>query len=240
MSLKEKTYNEIYGQKGYKKKSGIIAWLYSNLKRYEEDRCMVAFKMLGKGEKLLDVGCGSGDFCIKAKELFDSTYGIDISSVRIASAQSKVKDRTDKDSFHFLQEDIDKNLPFSNDYFDVVICLATLEYVLYPRPLMKEMKRVLKPGGFLILQVANFAFLPNRFALLIGKLPTAGGIDEIGVDWERLHSFNKRTLFKLFEINAFELVTLTCSGIFPRLRKIYPSLLAGDIIIKAKKPKDQS
>ena len=237
MSLKEKNYNEIYGKKGYSKKSGLLAWLYSNLKRYEVDRCSVAFKMLVKGEKLLDIGCGSGDFCIKAKELFDSPFGIDISGVRITAAQSKVEGRSDKDSFCFLKEDIDKNLPFPNDYFDVVTCLATLEYVLYPRPLMKEMTRVLKPGGFLVLQVANFAFFPNRFALLFGKLPTAGGIDDIGVDWERLHSFNKRTLVKLFEINALEIIDLTCSGIFSRSRKIYPSLLAGDIIVKARKPK---
>ena len=235
--LKEDVYNEIYGQRGYKKKKGLLAWLHSSLNRYEENRCTVVFKLLEKGGRLLDVGCGNGDFCIMAKQLFDATYGVDVSSVRIFNAASKVKNRVDKDSFYFMQHDIDESLPFPNDFFDIVTCVATLEYVVYPRRVIMEVQRVLKPGGHFILQVSNIAFLPNRFALLIGKLPTAGGIDENGVDWERLHSFNKKIVVTLVERTKLKVVSLTCSGIFARLRKIYPSLLAGDIIIKAKKPK---
>jgi DNA modification methylase len=98
-----------------------------------------------------------------------------------------------------------------------------------------EMRRVLKPQGILIIQVENIAFLPLRLALLVGRLPTVAGIDEIGVDWDRLHSFTPKILAKLLRHKNFEILCFNFSGVFVRIRKIWPSLLAGDIIVKAKK-----
>jgi ubiquinone/menaquinone biosynthesis C-methylase UbiE len=235
-NFKEKNYNEIYGQKGYKTRRGTLFWLYSRLKKYEESRTTVVYKMLSPGERFLDVGCGDGDFCIMTKSLFDHSYGLDISSIRISKAQNKVETREDGRDLTFIRHDSDENLPFPDEYFDTVTCIATLEYVLYPRKIIAEITRILKGGGFLVLQVSNIAFLPNRFASLIGKLPTAGGIDEIGVDWERLHSFNKKIMIKLVESNGLIMESVSCSGIFPNSRKIWISLLAGDLIVKAKKP----
>ena len=126
-------------------------------------------------------------------------------------------------------------MPFPDDFFEAVTCIATLEYLVYPYRAIREVRRVLKPGGYFIAQVSNFAFLPYRLALLFGQLPTPGGIDEIGVDWERLHSFTKQVIVTLLRRNEFEVVSLTCSGIFSRIRKVWPSLLAGDVVVKARK-----
>lgn len=46
-----------------------------------------------------------------------------------------------------------QNLPFNNNYFDVIICNHVLEHVEDDIKAMKELLRVLKPGGFAILQV---------------------------------------------------------------------------------------
>jgi SAM-dependent methyltransferase len=234
--LKEATYDEIYGGKGYKEKKGPLAWLYEHLKRYERTRYQTVYSTLEKGGKLLDIGCGDGDFCIMAKGIYDDVYGVDVSPVRIMNAQKKISERKDEGNFHFVRHDVDEDLAFPNDSFDTVTSLATLEYVVYPYRVIREARRVLKEGGHFIVQASNLAFLPNRLALLAGKLPTPGGISECGVDWERLHNFTPNVMVKSLKQGGFEIVNVTCSGIFPRFRGIWPSLLAGDIVVKAKKP----
>jgi ubiquinone/menaquinone biosynthesis C-methylase UbiE len=237
--LKEDYYDEIYGRKGYEKKGGLVAWLYSHLKRYEENRYRTVFRLLERSGKLLDVGCGDGDFCIMAKGMFNDVYGVEVSQVRTLNAEKKINDRQDKGNFHFIQHDVDESLPFPDDFFDVATCIATLEYLVYPSRVILEVRRVLKPGGYFIVQVSNFAFLQYRFTLLIGKLPTPGGIDEVGVDWERLHNFTKQVIVTVLRRSKFEVISLTCSGIFARIRRILPSLLAADIIVKARKCKNE-
>src|ERR1700751_2151546 len=44
-----------------------------------------------------------------------------------------------------------EHLPFPNDHFDLAICTQVLEYIAQPGQLISEIRRVLKPGGFLFL-----------------------------------------------------------------------------------------
>jgi ubiquinone/menaquinone biosynthesis C-methylase UbiE len=231
----EERFNEIYSGKGYSKKRGFTNWLYSKLKQYKETRTQAVVKLLDSGERLLDVGCGNGNFCIKSKDYYKEIFGIDVSSVRIEKAKEKISQRKDKESFNFSQHDIAQNLPFKNEYFDTVTCIATLECLTYPKKAVAEMKRVLKPGGILIVTTGNIAFLPHRLTLLSGKLPTIWGVDENGIDWDRLHSFTRKVFALFLKNQGLEIVSLSCSGIFSRVRKVWPSLLAGDIIAKARK-----
>lgn len=235
-NLKEATYDEIYGGRGYKEKKGSLAWLYKHLKRYERTRYQTVYNALEHGNKLLDIGCGDGDFCIMSKDIFAEVYGVDVSPIRIMNAQKKISEREDKSNFHFVQHDVDENLVYPNGSFDAVTSLATLEYVVYPYRVISEVRRVLRQGGHFVVQASNFAFLPNRLALLAGKLPAPGGIGECGVDWERLHNFTPEIMMKSLKHGGFEIVEVTCSGIFHRFRGVWPSLLAGDVIVKAKKP----
>ncbi len=234
-NLKEATYDEIYGGRGYKEKKGPVNWLYKHLRRYERTRYQTVFSSLEHGGKLLDIGCGDGDFCIMAKEIYDDVYGVDVSPVRIMNAQKKTSEREDKGNFHFVQHDVDENLIYPNGFFDTVTSLATLEYVVYPYLVIQEVRRVLKLGGHFVVQASNFAFLPSRLALIAGKLPTPGGIGDCGVDWERLHNFTPDIMVKSLRQGGFEIVDVTCSGVFARFREIWPSLLAGDIVVKARR-----
>lgn len=233
--LKEAAYDEIYGGRGYREKKGPLAWLYKHLKRYERTRYQTVYNALEKGKRLLDVGCGDGDFCIISKGIFDDVYGIDVSPKRIMNAQKIIGEREDKSSFHFVQHDVDENLDFPDGFFDTVTSLATLEYVVYPYRVIREVRRVLREGGHFVVQASNIAFLPHRLALLTGKFPAPGGIGECGVDWERLHNFTPEIMVRLLKHDGFEIIGVTCSGIFPRFRGIWPSILAGDMIVKARK-----
>lgn len=95
------------------------------------------------GAKVLDVGCNSGEFIkyLKEKKGCD-VYGVDISGQLI----EKCKEKGLENTFHC---DADK-LPFDKETFDVVTLMETLEHFDDPKACLKEIRRVLKPNGYLL------------------------------------------------------------------------------------------
>jgi len=233
---KEKIYDNLYRYKeaSYEASHGVIAFLYKKLSRFEVNRYQAAYDLLPSDkEKLLDVGCGDGDFIFMAKGKFKEFYGVDISSLRIERAKERLKERP-YDNIHFYKCDVDEGLPFSHSFFDVVSCIAVLEHVFNPPHIIEEVRRVLKREGIFIVQVPNIAWIPYRIQLLFGRLPKTGGV-YLGADWEHLHIFTKTTLCKLLAGKGFEIKSVSCSGIFAKLRKWWPSALGGDLIVKSVK-----
>jgi ubiquinone/menaquinone biosynthesis C-methylase UbiE len=99
-------------------------------------------ELKNKKGKLLDVGCGAGDF-IEAFSFYlpklDFT-GIDISKKAIDRAKSR------KIKAKFLVSEAEK-IPFKDNFFDMVTCFDVLEHVKNPMLMVKEMHRVLKVNG---------------------------------------------------------------------------------------------
>ena len=61
-------------------------------------------------------------------------------------------------------------LPFPDDYFDGVIFAEVLEHLLFdPKMLVREMSRVLRPGGELIVTTPNVLRIENRVKMLLGR-----------------------------------------------------------------------
>ena len=137
-------------------------------------------------------------------------------------------------NIHFCDCDVDEGIPFDDSFFDVVTCIAVLEHVFNPPNVLNEISRVLKLGGILIVQVPNIAWLPYRIQLLFGKLPKTGGV-YLGTDWEHLHNFTKTTLCQLLMAKKFEIKAFSCSGIFAKYRKWWPSTLGADLIVRSVK-----
>ena len=81
------------------------------------------------GQKVLDLGCGSGIFGKKISEkLKKEVMGIDVIDKRVYPITFQIYDG--------------KNIPFSNDYFDVVIIAFVLHHTKDPISILKEAKRV--------------------------------------------------------------------------------------------------
>lgn len=114
-----------------------------------------------KGDKVLDLGCGDGSLLKILKDKGVKVEGMEISESGVKSCLKKgLKVRRGR---------IDKKLPFKNKEFTIAVCNVTLQMVMYPETLLKEMKRVAKRQ---IVTFPNFAFLPNRLDLLFnGKMP---------------------------------------------------------------------
>lgn len=99
-------------------------------------------------EKILDVGCGTGNFSIKLAQKGCEVTGIDISKPMLEKAAKKAKK---------LNLDIDfkkaniVNLEFEDNHFDSVFSMAAVEFIEDLEKAMQEMKRVVKPGGKILL-----------------------------------------------------------------------------------------
>lgn len=193
-------------------------------------REQAVYNLLPSGYRFLDVGCGVGNLVLMAKSNFGEVYGVDISKTRIMKAQSKSQNK----HIHFLQCDVQKGLPFGDASFDAVACVSVFQYILNPSSLIDELRRVLKVQGTLVAEVPNFAWLPYRLQVLLGKLPIIGEVDKFGMPWA-LRNFTLSILLKLLENKGFKIICLSSSGIFAKCRNWWPSLLGGDLIIRSRK-----
>ena len=95
-----------------------------------------------KGAKLLEIGCGRGDFLEAFQELGADCYGLD-------QAESAVKKLR---HLQVKKADVSKEpFPFEDNAFDIVYHKSLIEHLYSPEHLMRETYRVLKPGGRVII-----------------------------------------------------------------------------------------
>lgn len=101
------------------------------------------YNTLGNGEKnVLDVGCGAGFLSNAIAKAGHTVSGIDMSEESLAIA--KKYDETKKVNYQIANA---YELPFEDESFDVVSAMDFLEHVEEPARVIKEVSRVLKPGG---------------------------------------------------------------------------------------------
>ncbi len=116
-------------------------------------------KYLSSGEKALDLGCGNGKFY----EVFN-VNGVGYSGVDFSEKLIKIA-KNNHPSGNFLVASA-FNLPFPDNFFDKVFCFAVFHHIPSANlrlEFLKEIKRVLKPKGTLILAVWDL----NPFKMII-------------------------------------------------------------------------
>ena len=102
------------------------------------------------------------------------------------------------------------------------------------------MFRVLKAGGYVIAEVPNICYIIRRIHILLGKLPITSNKynwQNIGWDGGHIHYFTMRKFCWLFHQQGFEIKIKTGAGFLAIFRNWWPSLLCGDLLVKAQKPK---
>jgi ubiquinone/menaquinone biosynthesis C-methylase UbiE len=105
------------------------------------------------GSMVLDVGCGTCDTAIKLVSKKCKIIGLDLSSKMLSIASKKIPEEY-KNRIFLIQSNAE-DLPFHNDQFDYIISEFALDYISNPSKAIKEMTRVLKKGGRLLLIVSN-------------------------------------------------------------------------------------
>jgi 2-polyprenyl-3-methyl-5-hydroxy-6-metoxy-1,4-benzoquinol methylase len=138
--------------------------------------------------RVLDVGCAYGFFLQVARELGFHAQGVDISGIAADFARSLVG----VEVFH--GELLDAAFPDSQ--FDVVTLWDTLEHLHKPHAVLREVYRILKPGGVLVVETLNVNTLSQH--LMRNRWP-------LYVPPYHLFYFTKRTAKRLIRNAGFTL-----------------------------------
>ena len=105
-----------------------------------------------KDKRVLDLSCGDGYGSFMMSEYASSVLGVDISHEVILGAIKKYS--SIKSNLDFQQSDA-TYLPLADNMFDVVVSFETIEHLLNQEGLLKEIYRVMKPEGLLIISSPN-------------------------------------------------------------------------------------
>jgi ubiquinone/menaquinone biosynthesis C-methylase UbiE len=106
----------------------------------------LAFHMIKmeEGMKILDVGCGTGNFSVKLAKMGCRVTGIDVSDEMLSIARNKAKDQNL--NIDFQKMDV-YDLKFDDNEYDAVISMAAFEFILEPKKALAELFRVVKLNG---------------------------------------------------------------------------------------------
>ncbi len=211
--------------------------LYFRLtRRWEVPRIDVAAKLLPPGEALLDVGCGDGDLVQAVAERYRRVVATDVAPAGLDKARARAAGRPWADRVSWMVHDANDRLPFADGEFTAVACIGVLQYVFDPEAFLAEARRVLAPGGHLLVEVTNVAFLRQRLRLLVG-LPIWTSYYRHGIDGGNLHYFTVSVLTRLVRDAGFEVKRVTASGVFAPLRNWWLSCLSPNMFVLAEKPR---
>ena len=125
---------------------------------------------LKSDQLLLDMGCGEGRHSIGALlETSANVIGLDLSVTDLNIAKSRLSDFdiSGLDTFCSFGVGNINAIPFENSSIDAVMCSEVLEHIDSPEESIKELIRVLKPGGVMALSVPRY--LPELICWKLSK-----------------------------------------------------------------------
>lgn len=209
------------------------------------------------GLEVLDVGCGDGSRYGEALIAGGvALHGIDVSQVAVDEARAR--------GVQAVRGGLEERLPFDDGRFDAAICLEVLEHLVDPEFATREIHRVLRPGGSVLVSVPNVAHWRSRAELaLLGRFdPKGSPVTARRYPWRdpHLRFFTSRSLAAMLDdvgftvsaqggldtqfLNAAPLLRAIVRP--PRMRRVdrrlrrlgerHPTLLAGRCVARAVKP----
>lgn len=163
-------------------------------------RYMVAAaeRLTGGPGRLLDVGAGRGDVLVAAREAGWEATGIDLSPSFADYAERRSGARV-------MREPIER-CGFADGSFDAVILAAVLEHLYDPDATVREIARVLRPGGAFFVDVPNEAGLYFRLGNLYQRLRGRDWVVNVAPTFEPFHvfGFSPRALRALLAKHGLE------------------------------------
>lgn len=236
MNEKKKDFqNYIYSTLDEDPAKNLDHKFYKYFLPYAQTRAAMIRKMLAGElfEDAIELGAGPGDIAAAVADRFTRYVLLDISSYQFSRAPESLKNNR---RITFRAYDLDQPLDYPPASFDIALSTSTIEYLTDPIAFVREVNRILRPGGTFILTTMNLAFFVRRLQLLLGKIPTFNAAP----GWEGgvLHHFTFPAMERLLTSNGFRVVQKRCSGLCPSLRYWWPNLLASDMIFRCEKTAD--
>jgi ubiquinone/menaquinone biosynthesis C-methylase UbiE len=130
---------------------GRLVWDAGGSSRPMTDAVVAALREhgAGPGERVLDAGCGTGDYVLALEGAGFEAIGVDFASGMLARARAKAAGAGA--ACTFVDGTLDARLPFTDGQFDHAVCVSVLQAVADPAFTLGELRRVVRPGGALVL-----------------------------------------------------------------------------------------
>jgi 2-polyprenyl-3-methyl-5-hydroxy-6-metoxy-1,4-benzoquinol methylase len=163
----------------------------------------------------VDVGCGVGRFLDAARDLVSAYIGVDV--VRHERLPAEVT---------FVQADLDRErVPLPDQCADVVSALETIEHLENPRAFCRELVRLLRPGGWLLVTTPNQLSALSLLCLVFRGQFAAFQQASYPAHRTALLECDLRRIAEECGLERREIV-YTCTGRIPLTRFHYPGLVA--------------
>jgi 2-polyprenyl-3-methyl-5-hydroxy-6-metoxy-1,4-benzoquinol methylase len=162
-------------------------------RRYAE--LLESFEPARRENRILDFGCGVGDFLVSAADRGWEVAGVEIGRSAVETCHAR--------GIPLLEEPLERHVRTAGS-FDVVTFIEVLEHLAFPSHEMAAARHLLRQDGLLYLTTPNFAGLGRR--LLGPRWPM--------VDYpEHLGYFSPSTVARLLESHGFARIELRTSGL---------------------------
>lgn len=153
---------------------------------------------IGRGKRVLDVGCLGGKISQLIKDQNNEVWGIEINPAAAAVAKRR--------GIRVKVANVEDGLPFEDRFFDVVNAGEILEHLYDTKHFFEESRRVLKKGGLLLFTAPNLNSLENRVRVIWGGYLTMLGAypeDHFG---EHVRIFNLSKIKELCQQTGFKVI----------------------------------
>lgn len=184
---------------------------------YRAKKAVSTLKSFGeKRKEILNLGCGCG---FESQVFSDSGFdvvGVDISKSALACAAKHQKGS--------MLCDLQQGIGIASGSVGICYCAEVVEHIPFPSYFFKELNRILKKNGTLMLVLPNIACLKNRIHLML-----FGDFSERKE--EHLHEMTPKEIKEHLKVNGFEIIIF--EGAMGGLKK-FPSLSREFFIVARK------
>jgi methionine biosynthesis protein MetW len=177
------------------------------------------------GGTMLDCGCGDGSFTaeLAARSQVATVHGIEAVDARVRAAEAR--------GIIVAQVDLNARFPYDDGAFDIVHANQLIEHLHFTDGFLREIRRVVKPNGLVVLSTNNLASWHNVVSLVLGMQPPPCNVSSEVVIGNRfdplrgnaipnredshLRIFSFRALKELCEHHGFRTLDLRTAGYYP-------------------------
>ncbi len=229
LSEDKSTIDKMYFYESFAKEFDSKMNMYDTYKRISVFFDEILKDINIEGKCLLDAGCGTGWFSKVASERGAMVTSMDLGENLLKEVEKKCNTKRVVGSVLAM--------PFENNTFDIVISSEVIEHTPHPYQAIREIYRVLKPNGIMVLSTPNQYWKWTLWIANILKIRPYQGLE----NWSSYYRLKKETIsagFKIQEIKGVHLIpfvhpiTYPINDFFHRWNKLLSPIMV-NLVIKA-------
>ncbi len=200
---------------------------------YERNDVLKRIYEHGTDKRLLDIGAGKGTI-----SQFFLTKGYELHALEWNSSGVKNLFKIGVKAQNIDIEDIPYG--YEDNFFDEVFWGDNIEHLFFPERVAREIYRILKPGGRLVLSTPNHGWIVNRLYYLVMGVPRRTEGHKLPIwEWQHIRYFNKKEIQRFLEHCGFH-NNLAIHGAdrrqpFAFLSRYFPSSCGSVIVVEVRK-----